>query len=328
MKQAIFLILSISLCTAGFADDDAQNFKWDLGGIHGTAAQVARQINGGLEDAWSHYADTTTAAKAKQDDLDKQTAADIRSAHDNPAYKTKLAEQTKAEADLKIARDQSNTASAIQLGSIVNQDKAALAKMERAAISDDHQLAQTQAELAEYLKKKADAKAALNKTAEWRSRIVHGIRYGNCIMLPIPAELEFCINSTRVADSDEQTLTVEMDAKEEIPGTEKKNARGDGIDVVDYKLHPIHIVIPRPEKCDATRGSHVNLKMPYRLNGEFAYPHNIPTIHAEPDNDGKLAVLLTAINHVKGPDQAFMNQIDDRVDQQEAKALQQIDKGK
>lgn len=329
MKLALFFILSISLCAAAHADEDAQTFKWDIGnGVHGTATEVAKQINGGVEQAWAHYADTTAAVKAKQDEVEKETAAIIKSVHDSAAYKAKLAEETKAEADLKAARDQSNTAVAIQLGGTVNQDKAELAKMERTALTSDTHLPQTQAYLSEYLKNKADAKIALNKAAEWRSRIVHGLRYSHGIMIPINSDIEFCINYARVADSDATTLTVEMEAEEEIPGTVKKNARGDGIDVVDYKPHPIHMVIPRPEKSDATRGSHVNLKMPYRLSGEFTYPHEIPTIHGEPDTYGKLAVLLTAINDVKGPDKAFMDQIDDRVDQQEAKALQQIDKGK
>jgi len=329
MKQVLFFILSISLCGVAWADDDAQTFKWDVGGgVHGTAAQVAKQINSGVEDAWSHYMDATGAAKAKQDEVDKDTAAIIKTVHDSAAYKAKLAEETKAEADVKAARDQSDTAAAIQLGGTVNQDKAELAKMESSAVTNDAHLKQTQDFLAEDLKKKIGAKAALTKAAEWRSRIVHGIRYGAAILIPIPEGLEFCINTARVHDADDQTITVETVAKEEIPGTEKKNARGDGIDVVDYKIHPIHVIIPRPDKCDATRGSHVNLKSPYRLTGEFTYPNDIPTIHAEADTDGKLAVLLTAIGEIKGPDKVFLDQVDDRVDQQEAKALQQIDRGK
>jgi hypothetical protein len=329
LKKASISFLLAALCGATAFAEDPGTFKWSIGGgIHGDAAQVGKQLNGGIEEAWTRYQNAAAAAKGKQDELDAQMAAVVKTVHESPAYKGKLADETKAEAALKAARDQQNASLAIQLGSTVNQDKADLAKMEQTALATDAKLPRAQASLADALKKKSDAKLALNKTAEWRSRLIHSVRYGAVIPIPVPEGVEFCINSARVANADAQTITVEISAEEEVPGTEKKSARGDGIDVVTYKPHPIHVIIPRPDKCDAVRGSHVNIKTPYKLAGDFEYPGEIPTLHAKPDTDGKLAVLLNAMNDVKGPDKAYLDGVDDRVDKAEAKAMEQIDKGK
>jgi hypothetical protein len=328
MKQAIVLSLLICLCIAA-DDEDPASYVWDLGGgLHGNAAAVTKQINAGIEDAWAHYADMQAAQKQKQTELDTQTAATLQSVHDGAAYKSRLAEETKAEADQKKARDAGDTATAISAGAIVNQARADLTAMEKKALAGDHRLTEIQTALDEYTTKKLTAKTTLNKAAEWRSRILHNLRYGAVLTLPLVQDQEFFINTVKVRESTTDTLVLEMDIREEVAGSTKKNARGDGIDVATYEFHPIHVIIPRPAKCNAVAGSTLAIKAPYRLSGDFDNNGRLPSIHAVPDTDGKLAFLWKSVAEVKGPDKAYLDGVDDAVDKKEAKELEKLDKQK
>jgi hypothetical protein len=327
MKHAFFIIGIVGFCLAAAADDDAENYVWDVaGGIKGTAPQVARQINAGLEAAWSHFADADASVHRAQADLDAQNAATLKALHESSAYKTKAAALTRAEADLKQARATGDPAQAIQIGATINQARSDLVAMEKSAITADIKLPALQADLNASIRKRTDARTAMNKAAEWRSRILHGIKFGEVLTLPLVHDQEFWIDSVRVHEANNITLTLEMKIQEEVPGSTKKNARGDGIDVAEYVDHPIHVIIPRPAKCTADAGSTVAIKAPYHLSGDFDNQGRLPTIHALPDRDGKLAVLLKAAAEIKGPDKAYLDGIDDAVDKKEAKALEELDR--
>jgi hypothetical protein len=329
MKQILWLLISVLVFgrLSLAADEDPETHVWTLSPqLKGTASQLQHMVNGSVEEAWARLADARQALALKQDQIASESAAIVKSVHATQAYKDKLAEQKQAEAALAKARQEQDIASAMDFGSQANLARLAIKKMEDAAMRNDAQLTQSKEFAADYSRKVTDAEAAFKKTANWRSRIVHSVRFGCSLGWPVDDGESCCFNYGHVFAIKAGEIEIESEAEELIPGTEQKNARGDGIGIATYHVHPIHVVMPMPAGVSAFAGATIPIKGAYKIVGSPDLSGDVPVYHAQPDPNGAFGVLLRYLNTVKGPPQALLDKIDDEVDLSEAKAMEEMNK--
>jgi hypothetical protein len=330
MKQIFFLLMAAILLQSQVLkaqDEDSETHVWRISDqLKGTPRQLQHMVNGSVEEAWARLADARQALALKQEQIATESAAISKSVHETQTCKTQLALEKQAEAELKQAREQQDIPGALNFGGQANLAKQEIKKLEDKAMRNDTQLSQSREFAADYAHKVTDAEASFLKSAQWRSRIVHSVRYGCSLTWPINDGEDCCFNYGRVVTSKNGQIEFESEAEELIPDTEQKNARGDGIGIATYHVHPIHVVIDTPTGVSANPGAVIPIKGAYKIAGSPDDTGEVPIYHAQPDPNGGYGVLLRYLNTVKGPPKAMMDKIDDEVDLSEAKALEEMNK--
>jgi hypothetical protein len=283
--------------------------SWPSAGLKGNAKVIGAQLNEGVEDAWALYFSARGELSEKNSEIDSETDADLTWLKRSDTYLEKFREMNTADAAAKAARVAEDANTALEQGGIVNNAKAALAKMEAKALADDPKLAADNAMLPAMREKLKLREASLLKATEWRSRVIRSMQNTSSINWPVTTGKEIFLAGGKAVSVSDATLSVETDADELLENVEK-NGGGDGIDVYTYIPHKIVLTIPKPENCKATPGDLVRLNTVLRITAKTGETDDVPRFSCEPDGDGEMSVLFTAIEDLHGPSAKYLDAVD------------------
>ncbi|HSZ58501.1 MAG TPA: hypothetical protein VK797_22735 [Tepidisphaeraceae bacterium] len=176
MKTSIAVLL-VLLCAAGPQPTrPAWDGKtWQLGWAHGTAQQVADQINGDVLRLGRRCAEARSSIADERVRLGKLHDARLATLHATDAA-GKIAQIADLTQRLNQARADHDSAAAIALSSQLNHDRQDLAGMETAAIAGDDSLNRSQALLRDQEVQLAALANSLSDARAWRGQMLDAMR--------------------------------------------------------------------------------------------------------------------------------------------------------
>jgi hypothetical protein len=240
------LILGFSGSRAGVAagapsdsTNPADQHVWELTDyLKGTAPKVRDQVDGELERLTAKQKDLRHRSSGYDAAILAQQAAVINAVHKSDAYQKLAAEKTRAEADLKAARESGTAQEKLDASSNFNRIRTAMEKMETNAVASDvriPQLLKDKKEDQEELKRCDDA---VNTATKWRDKLISALRDTFKMKWPLtPGAAGILAIVTPVDDPDANGVTVEYVAYEPI----ETGATQEGITQIRAVFHIVRL---------------------------------------------------------------------------------------
>jgi len=231
--------------------------------LKGTAPQVRDRLNGEVERLIVRLKESQTALADCDKDIANDTKAAIEKARKSDLYRQTLAEKTRAEQELEIARKSGTPQERLQAGSRFNKARLTIEKMENDAVLHSEALAQDRNHSYDIQRQIKRFKESLDRAVAWRTELLNAIRTtygmrgplkdGSKGVLPL-------VTVAKVVDADH--LLVRYDAPELI----SKGKEAEGIQSYSARFYHTTILVPLDTKNIKT-GDKINIDHVYVIDG-------------------------------------------------------------
>jgi hypothetical protein len=297
-------LLLLAALAAPHAEAQADQTTWKLFGyIHGTAQQIADQINSQVIEQARRRDELRTRVTELRAEREATEQKLIQTTRESAQYKALKDDAEKAKTALTSARASEDTASALASGSRYNHDAGEMAELERKAIASSPLLKS----IRETLLAKEDlltrAEVSLQQAVDWRLKMIDAMRGSFCMPGPLKIGSKGILGWVlveHVLSSDSMMVTYKEQS--EADGERRPSDAGDGIVTVKVWVREVHLLVRGINTKAMIDGKKARLDTAFELTDERAGIGREPdTVYVVEPKDDPLNTLFVAIESMKDP---------------------------